>query len=99
MAEIEIYTTPLCGYCFRAKQLLERKGVPFREIDLWQQPVRREEMVRRAGGRRTVPQIFVDGHAIGGSEELFALDAAGRLDGLLRGGNGAVAHGEPEEGR
>jgi glutaredoxin 3 len=84
MADIEIYTTPLCGYCFRVKRLLEQKGVAFREIDLWAQPARREEMVRRAEGRRTVPQIFIDGRGIGGSEELQALDAAGRLDELLR---------------
>jgi glutaredoxin 3 len=98
MADVEIYTTPLCPFCFRAKRLLQRKGVAFREIDLWAQPARREEMVRRAGGRRTVPQIFVDGRAIGGSEELQALDGEGRLDGLL---NGAVASaaGDPEGSR
>ncbi len=75
MAEIEIFTTPLCPYCWRAKRLLEKKGVTFIEIDLWQEPGRRAEMVERAGGRATVPQLFIDGRAIGGSDELLALEA------------------------
>ena len=83
MAEVEIYTTPLCPYCWRAKRLLSRKGVAFVEIDLWQQPQRRSEMIERAGGRRTVPQLFVDGRAIGGSDELAALERRGELDSLL----------------
>lgn len=83
MPLVEIYTTPFCPYCVRAKRLLNRKGVSFIEIDLWQQPGRREEMTRRAGGRRTVPQVFIDGRAIGGSDELHALDARGGLDPLL----------------
>jgi glutaredoxin 3 len=83
MAEIEIYTTPLCPFCWRAKRLLHKKGVPFIEIDLWQQSGRRAEMVERAGGRTTVPQIFIDGRGIGGSDELAALDAEGTLDRLL----------------
>ncbi|MEK0082001.1 glutaredoxin 3 [Benzoatithermus flavus] len=83
MATVEIYTTPLCPYCVRAKRLLEKKGVDFIEIDLWQEPGRREEMVRRAAGRRTVPQIFINGQAMGGSDDLHALDAAGKLDPLL----------------
>ena len=86
MAEVEIYTTPLCPYCWRAKRLLDKKGVAFIEIDLWQQPQRRAEMIERAGGRRTVPQLFVDGRAIGGSDELAALERSGELDALLRGG-------------
>lgn len=85
MALVEIYTTPICPYCLRAKRLLERKGVPFVEIDLWQEPGRREEMIRRAGGRRTVPQIFIDGRSVGGSDDLHALDARGKLDPLLGG--------------
>lgn len=84
MATVEIYTTPLCPYCVRAKRLLERKGVAYTEIDLWQEPGRREEMIRRAGGRRTVPQVFVNGQGLGGSDDLHALDAAGKLDPLLR---------------
>ena len=71
-------------YCWRAKRLLESKGVAFVEIDLWQQPERRAEMVERAAGRTTVPQLFVDrGHAIGGSDELAALERDGKLDALL----------------
>ena len=84
MATIEIYTTPFCPYCVRAKRLLSGKGVSFQEIDLYQEPGRREEMMRRAQGRYTVPQIFIDGQGIGGSDELHALDAAGRLDPMLR---------------
>lgn len=83
MAEVEIYTTPLCPYCWRAKRLLDKKGVAFIEIDLWQQPQRRAEMIERAGGRRTVPQLFVDGRAIGGSDELAALESSGELDVIL----------------
>jgi glutaredoxin 3 len=83
MATVEIYTTPLCPYCFRAKRLLSRKGVGFVEIDLWQHPGRRQEMIARADGRRTVPQVFVDGRGLGGSDEIHALDAAGKLDPLL----------------
>jgi glutaredoxin 3 len=83
MAEVEIYTTPLCPYCWRAKRLLKSKGVAFVEIDLWQQPQRRAEMVERADGRTTVPQVFVDGRAVGGSDELVALERDGELDALL----------------
>jgi glutaredoxin 3 len=84
MAKVEIYTTPMCPYCVRAKRLLSSKGVEFIEIDLWQFPARREEMIARAQGRRTVPQVFVDGQSLGGSDDLQALEAAGRLDPLLR---------------
>ncbi len=83
MAEIEIYTTPICPYCWRAKHLLKKKGLAFTEIDLWQASERRAEMVERAGGRSSVPQLFIDGRAIGGSDELVALEASGELDGLL----------------
>ena len=83
MAEIEIYTTPFCPYCARAKRLLDQKGVAFVEIDLWQFPERRAEMVERAAGRRTVPQLFVDGRSIGGSDELAELERSGELDVML----------------
>jgi glutaredoxin 3 len=83
MTEVEIYTTPLCPYCWRAKRLLESKGVAFVEIDLWQEPERRAEMIQRAAGRTTVPQLFVNGRAIGGSDELAALERDGTLDALL----------------
>jgi len=86
MAEIEIYTTVFCPFCHRAKALLTRKGVDFREIDVSVNRKRRQEMTERAGGRHTVPQIFIDGAPIGGCDELHALDADGRLDGLLEGG-------------
>jgi glutaredoxin 3 len=85
MADIEIYTTPLCPYCWRAKRLLSSRGLPFSEVDLWQESGRRAEMIERAGGRTTVPQLFIDGRAIGGSDELAALEASGELDALLRG--------------
>ena len=80
MPEIEIYTTMFCPYCARARALLERKGVDYDEIDIIEEPTRRDEMIRRAGGRTSVPQIFIDGEHIGGSDELVALDRAGKLD-------------------
>ena len=84
MAKIEIYTQPWCGYCHRAKRLLESKGAEFEEIDIMTNPDRTPEMIRRAGGRRTVPQIFIDGQHVGGCDELYGLEAAGELDPLLR---------------
>lgn len=83
MARVEIYSTLFCPYCARAKALLAKKGVQFENIDLIEQPDRREEMIQRAGGRTSVPQIFVDGKHIGGSDDLYALDRAGKLDSLL----------------
>ncbi|APT56955.1 glutaredoxin 3 [Roseomonas gilardii] len=83
MAKVEIFTTPFCPYCARAKTLLTRKGVVFEESDAPHGSPAREEAVRRSGGRTTVPQIFIDGEAIGGCDDLFALDRAGKLDGLL----------------
>ena len=83
MAEIVLYTTMWCPYCHRARALLEKKGVAFTDIDIVEHPERRQEMIRRAGGRTSVPQIFIDGEHIGGSDELAALDRAGRLDAKL----------------
>jgi glutaredoxin 3 len=83
MPEVEIYTLPLCPYCHRAKALLTSKGVDYREIDVSDVPGAREEMERRAPGARTVPQVFIDGRPIGGSDKLAALDQAGELDRLL----------------
>jgi glutaredoxin 3 len=80
MAQVEIYTTSWCPYCMRARALLQRKGVAFTDIDIEEEPQRRREMVARAGGRTSVPQIFINGEHIGGSDELAALDRAGRLD-------------------
>ena len=83
MANVEIYTQPWCPYCARALRLLQTKGVAFREIDAPNGTPAREEARRRSGGQTTVPQIFIDGAAIGGCDDLYALDAAGRLDALL----------------
>ena len=83
MADIEIYTSPFCPYCWRAKRLLNDKGLAFTEIDVLLHPGRRAEMTERAGGRTTVPQIFINGRGIGGSDELAALAASGELDALL----------------
>jgi glutaredoxin 3 len=83
MAEVELYTTPFCPYCTRARALLSRKGVAFTDIDITEEPSRRAEMIRRAGGRTSVPQIFIAGEHIGGSDELVALDRAGELDAKL----------------
>jgi glutaredoxin 3 len=83
MPKIEMYTTPFCPFCVRAKALLKRKGAAFEEIDVTMVPGARDEMLRRSGGRRTVPQIFIDGDGIGGSDELYALDSHGALDRLL----------------
>jgi glutaredoxin 3 len=83
MARVEIYSTMFCPYCARAKSLLSRKGVTFENIDVMMEPAKRDEMVKRAGGRSTVPQIFIDGQHVGGSDELHALDRAGKLDPLL----------------
>lgn len=83
MAQVEMYATMFCPYCARARALFEKKSVAFTEIDLDEQPGRRAEMLRRAGGRRTVPQIFIDGEHIGGSDELVALDREGALDAKL----------------
>lgn len=83
MAKVEIYTKLFCGYCARAKQLLDAKGAAYEEIDITMGGPRRAEMIERSGGRTTVPQIFVDGRHIGGSDDLAALDRKGELDGLL----------------
>lgn len=83
--QVEMYASDWCGYCRRARALLESKGVAFTEIDVDMIPGARAEMVARGGGD-TVPQIFIGGQAVGGSDELQALDAAGRLDPLLKNG-------------
>lgn len=83
MAKVEIYSTMWCGYCARARSLLQKKGVAFDDIDVEVDTSKRDEMVKRAGGRMTVPQIFIDGAHIGGSDELVALDRDGKLDTLL----------------
>ena len=83
MANVEIYTTMFCPYCARAKSLLKAKGTNFTEYDITLGGPKRAEMLERARGRATVPQIFIDGQHIGGSDDLAALNAAGGLDPLL----------------
>jgi len=83
MAPVEIYTTRYCPYCHAAKALLKKKGVNFSEIDVGHDWERREEMIQRANGRMTVPQIFIGPVHVGGSDDLHALERAGKLDPLL----------------
>jgi len=83
VAKIEIYTSPFCGYCSRAKGLLKSKGAAFEEIDVVAHGSKREEMMTRANGRHTVPQIFIDGKHVGGCDDLYALEAVGKLDPML----------------
>ncbi|MCC5862425.1 MAG: glutaredoxin 3 [Gammaproteobacteria bacterium] len=85
-AKVELYTTGWCGFCVRAKALLARKEVAFEEYRVDSQPALRAEMERRSSGARTVPQIFIDGHHVGGCDELHALEQRGELDTLLRRG-------------
>jgi glutaredoxin 3 len=82
MAKIEIYTSPWCGYCARAKALLEKKGAAYDEMDVMEDAAKRSEM-RTRSNRSSVPQIFINGQHIGGSDELAALESAGKLDPLL----------------
>jgi glutaredoxin 3 len=83
MADVVIYTRPFCGFCARALSLLTQKGVAFTEIEAGMDPDKRKEMVQRAGGRSTFPQIFIGGAHIGGCDEIMALERAGKLDPLL----------------
>jgi glutaredoxin 3 len=83
MAKVEIYTTPTCPYCIAAKSLLSRKGVRYEETDVAGNPDLRISMTQRAGGSRTVPQIFIDGQHVGGCDDIHALERNGKLNGLL----------------
>jgi len=83
MAKIEVYSTRVCPYCVRAKDLLKRKGVAFSEVDVSDDDDARMALVKRADGRRTVPQIFIDGVGIGGYDDMAALDRAGKLDAMI----------------
>jgi glutaredoxin 3 len=85
MPPIEIYTTPYCPYCLDAKALLKKKNVPFTEIDVSRDRELRHKMIARANGRMTVPQIFIGATLVGGCDDLYALEDAGRLDPLLNG--------------
>jgi glutaredoxin 3 len=81
---VTIYTRPYCSYCIRAVELLERKGVDFTEIEAGFDPAKRQEMIQRAGGRATFPQIFVGERHIGGCDDMMALEREGKLDPLLQ---------------
>ena len=83
MTDITIYTRPMCGYCARAVSLLKQKGVAFTEIDAGFDQAKRQEMIQRSNGGRTFPQIFIGDTHVGGCDELFALERAGKLDPLL----------------
>lgn len=85
MAKVEIYTKMFCGYCVRARRLLDQKGVPFEEYDITLGGEKRAEMLQRSHGRTTVPQIFIDGRHVGGSDDLYELERNGQLDPLLNG--------------
>lgn len=83
MAQVEIYTTMICPYCHRAKKLLDAKGVDYTEIDVMTDSKLRTQMRERAGGRTSVPQIFINGQHVGGCDDLYALDRQGQLSPLL----------------
>lgn len=83
MADIEIYSSPICGFCHHAKSLLDQKGAAFKEINVLMDSGRKKEMMDRAGGRHTVPQIFINDMHVGGCDELYALERAGNLDKML----------------
>jgi len=83
MPKVEIYTGMMCGYCMRALRLLESKKIAYKEIDVSLNSKLRAEMRQRAGGRSSVPQIFIDGDHVGGCDDLYALEASGRLDDML----------------
>lgn len=83
MPTVEIYTKAFCGYCFRAKRLLDSKGIEYQEHEVYFGGPERQEMIQRSGGRTTVPQIFIDGRHVGDCNELMALERQGKLDELL----------------
>ena len=84
MVKVDVYTTKICPYCVKAKNLLVKKGVIFTEIDMSDDPEARDALVIKAEGRRTVPQIFINDQPIGGCDDLYALEASGELDKLLQ---------------
>lgn len=83
MKPIEIYTSPLCGFCHAAKRLLKEKGAKFSEVNVLAQPGRKAEMIKRANGGRTVPQIFIGETHVGGCDDLYELERSGKLDKML----------------
>lgn len=84
MTKIEVYSSMLCPFCYRAKKLLEQKGAAFTEIDVMLNPRRKAEMVERSGGRTSVPQIFINDRHVGGCDDLYALEAGKKLEPLLQ---------------
>jgi len=84
MPEITVYTKDYCPYCHAAKELLRKKGAAFTEVDIQKHPDRRAEMIEKAGGKTTVPQIFIGGRHVGGCDDIHALDSAGKLDPMLK---------------
>ncbi len=90
-ADVKVYTTKICPYCVQAKSLLKKRAIAFEEIDVTHDSNKREWLVQASGGRRTVPQIFINGEAIGGSDDLHALDRNGELMPLINGTAGAAA--------
>lgn len=83
MKSVEIYSSPLCGFCHAAKRLLKSKGIEFSEVNVLTSPGRKPEMIQRAGGRTSVPQIFIGEAHVGGCDDLFELERAGKLDAML----------------
>ncbi|CUH66393.1 Glutaredoxin-3 [Thalassovita autumnalis] len=83
MPNVEIYSSPLCGFCHAAKRLLKEKGVEFTEYNVLTDPALKPKMIERANGGRTVPQIFIDDVHVGGCDDLYALESAGKLDPML----------------
>ena len=83
MAKIELYYPDFCGFCARAERLLQSKNVDYKRINIWEVDGAKEEMVQRSGGRTTVPQVFIDGKHVGGSDDLFALESQGKLDAMI----------------
>ena len=85
MAKVEIYTRPMCGFCYQAKKLLDNKGVSYSEYNIWAEAGRKDEMLSRSNGGQTVPQIFIDDEHVGGCTDLMALEQQGALDRKLEG--------------
>lgn len=83
MAKVEVYTRPMCGFCYQAKKLLDAKNVSYTEYNIWEEKGRKQEMVQRSNGGTTVPQIFIDGESVGGCTELMTLERHGKLDAML----------------
>lgn len=84
MAYVEIYTRPMCGFCYRAKKLLDSKGVRYVEYNIWEEEGKKEEMTKRASGGQTVPQIFIDDVHVGGCDDLLTAESNGSLEKLLQ---------------